>query len=72
MAGEARATKVVEVVVSPEISPEQITELVIQVGGIGPGGRECRMCGLVGVDLRLTGQDPEIDPPSGARSMVVS
>jgi len=72
MAGEARATKVVEVVVSPDISPEQITELVIGVGGIGPGGRECRMCGLVGVDLRLTGQDPEIDPPSGARSMVVS
>jgi hypothetical protein len=71
MTGEARATKVVEVVVSPEISPEQITELVIQVGRIGPG-RECRTCGLVGVDLRLTGQDPDIDPPSGAHSMLIS
>jgi hypothetical protein len=68
----ARETKVVQVVVDPEISPEQITELVFQVGGIGPGGRECRTCGLVGVDLRLTGQDPEVDPPSGARSMTIS
>lgn len=45
---------------------------IFQVGGIGPGGRECRTCGLVGVDLRLTGQDPEVDPPSGARSMTIS
>jgi hypothetical protein len=66
----ARETKVVEVVVSPEISPEQITELIIRVGGLG--GRDCRFCGLIGVDLRLTGQDTEIDPPSGARSMLVS
>ena len=72
MPHEARETKVVEVVVSPEISPEQITELVVQVGGLGLGGRDCRFCGLIGVDLRLTGQDPEIDAPSGARSMVVS
>ena len=56
-----RETEVVQVVVDAEISPEQITELVFQVGGIGPGGRECRTCGLVGVDLRLTGQDPEVD-----------
>lgn len=68
----ARETKVVQVVVDPEISPEQITELVFRVGGIGPGERECRTCGLVGVDLRLTGQDPEADPPSGALSMTIS
>ncbi len=72
MAREAHETKVVEVVVNPEISPEQITELIVQVGGLGLGGRECRTCGLLGVDLRLTGQDPEIDAPSGARSMVIS
>jgi hypothetical protein len=72
MAHETRETKVVEVVVNPEISPEQIAELVIQVGGLGLGGRDCRTCGLIGVDLRLTGQDPEIDPPSGTRSMRVS
>jgi hypothetical protein len=72
MAREARETKVVQVVVESEISPEQITELVIRVGGIGPGGGDCRTCGLVGVDLRLTGQDPEVDPPSGARSMTIS
>jgi len=67
----ARETKVVQVVVDPEISPEQITELVLQVGGIGPG-RECRTCGLVGVDLRLTGQGPEVRSPSGTRSMTIS
>jgi hypothetical protein len=70
MPSEAREMKVVEVVVSPEINPEQITELVVQVGGLV--GRECRTCGLVGVDLHLTGQDPEIDTPSGARSILVS
>jgi hypothetical protein len=69
MASGARETKVVEVVVDPEISPEQITELVIQVGGLA---RECRTCGLVGVDLRLTGQDPEVGTPAGARSMMIS
>jgi hypothetical protein len=67
-----RETKVVEVVVTPEISPEQITELIVHVGGLGLGGRDCRLCGLVGVDMRLTGQDPEIDAPPGTRSMVVS
>lgn len=68
----ARETKVVQVVVDSEISPEQITELVFQVGGFGLGGRECRTCGLVGVDLRLTGQDPEVNPPAGARSVTIS
>jgi hypothetical protein len=71
MPSEARQMKVVEVVVNHEISPEQITALIVQVGGLGPG-RECRTCGLVGVDLRLTGQDPETNAPSGARSMVIS
>jgi hypothetical protein len=70
MARETRETKVVEVVVNHEISPEQITELIVRVGSLG--GRDCRTCGLVGVDLRLTGQDPEIDAPSGARSMMIS
>jgi hypothetical protein len=72
MPREARETKVVEVVVNPEISPEQIAELIVRVGSLGPGGRDCRTCGLIGVDLRLTGQDPEIDPPPGAHSMLVS
>jgi hypothetical protein len=70
MPRETRATKVVEVVVNPGISPEQITELIVRVGGIGPG--DCRLCGLLGVDLRLTGQDPELDLPPGASSMLVS
>jgi hypothetical protein len=70
MSREARETKVVEVVVNPEISPEQIAELIIRVGSLG--GRDCRTCGLIGVDLRLTGQDPEIDSPPGTRSMLVS
>jgi hypothetical protein len=68
----ARETKVVQVVVESGISPEQITELIRQVGGIGLGGRECQGCGLVGVDLRLTGQDPEVDRLSGTRSMTIS
>jgi len=72
MAREARETNVVEVVVNHEISPEQITELIVQVGSLGLGGRDCRTCGLIGVDLRLTGQDPEVDAPSGAHSMVIS
>jgi hypothetical protein len=71
MALEARETKVVEIVVDHEISPEHITALIIQAGGLF-GGRGCRTCGLVGVDLRLTGQDPDADRPSGALSMVIS
>jgi hypothetical protein len=70
MAREVRETKLVEVVVNHEISLEQITELVVRVGSLG--GRDCRTCGLIGVDLRLTGQDPEVDAPSGAQSIVIS
>jgi hypothetical protein len=72
MAREARETNVVEVVVNHEISPEQIAELIVQVGSLGLGGRDCRTCGLIGVDLRLTGQDPEVDAPSGTHSIVIS
>jgi hypothetical protein len=66
----ARERKVVEVVVDPEINAEQIRDLVFQAGRLGPG--DCRLCGLVGVDLRLSGQDPEADTPAGALSMVIS
>lgn len=67
-----RETKVVEVVVDAKISPEQIAELIVQVGSSGFGGVDCRRCGLLGVDVRLTGQDPDRDLPPGARSMVIS
>lgn len=70
MPRESRETKVVEVVVNPDISPEQIAALAIRVGGLG--GADCRVCGLVGVDLRLIGQDLEIKLPAGVRSMLVS
>jgi hypothetical protein len=65
----SRETKVVQVVVSPEISPEQLTELLFRVG---EWGTDCRGCGLIGLDVRLTGQDPEVEAPAGVRSMVVS
>jgi hypothetical protein len=68
----AREMKIVEVVVDPEITPEQITDLIFQVGSLGLGGDDCRHCGLVGFDLRLSGQNREIDLPSGARSIVIS
>jgi hypothetical protein len=68
----AREAKVVEVVVNPDISPEQIAELLVRVGGLAPGGYDCRRCGLVGFDVRLTGQDPGTDLPPGALSIVAS
>jgi hypothetical protein len=71
MPREEHEKKIVQVVVSPEISGEQIRDLVVRAGGIFGGG-DCRGCGLVGVDLRLTGQDPENDLSDGALSVVVS
>ena len=70
MSHEARERKAVQVVVSPEISPEQLTELLVRVGG--EWGYDCRTCGLLGVDVRLTGQDPETEAGPGVRSIVVS
>lgn len=64
--------KVVEVVVDSEITPEQVTELIFQVGRLGLNGYDCRLCGLLGIDVRLSGQDPETSLPPGTRSMVIS
>ena len=62
-----------DVVVSPEIEAGQIAELLVRIGNVG--GTGCRACGLLGVDVRLTAEDPRIlgenPQPSPWKSIVV-
>lgn len=71
MEGRSRS---VEVVVHPNIDAEQLSNLVIHIGGLVG----CRPCGLVGIDLRLVGSDPEeleehgLAELPGVQSVVIS
>lgn len=67
----SREKSVVEVIVKPEVKPEEIAELVARIGGLVG----CRACGLLGVDVRLFAEDPEIlkvGPESNVGGIAVS
>ncbi|HTA11951.1 MAG TPA: hypothetical protein VK765_00920 [Solirubrobacteraceae bacterium] len=58
-----------DVVVEPGIKPEEITNLLFRIGGI----YGCETCGLLGVDVHLTGQQLEqLEGMSSVRSVVAS
>jgi hypothetical protein len=70
---KSRQTSVVEIVVKPDVTVDQISDVVGRIGGLVG----CRTCGLLGIDLRLTAEDPEAldltgDRVAGVRSAVVS
>lgn len=54
-APKRRPTNVVSVVVDSKVNLDQVGELVGRIGGMVG----CRTCGLIGIDLRITGGDPE-------------
>jgi hypothetical protein len=75
MAEEAKT--VVDVVISRGITEEQLTELFVRIANFRPNSCSPAPCGLLGIDLRMTGQDPEFveegrEPTHGVHSFVVS
>jgi hypothetical protein len=73
-APKRRPTNVVSVVVDSEVNLDQVGELVGRIGGLVG----CRTCGLIGIDLRITGGDPAelkqlgLAELAGVRSVVVT
>jgi hypothetical protein len=58
-----------EVVVEPTIKAEEITNLLVRIGG----KYGCETCGLMGVDVHLTGQRLEdLADTASVRSVVAS